>query len=109
MNIAELPKMLSCVAYKERVIRTLTRKQKNRCYLCHKHMDDPRRSHWKAPAFPTIDHWLPQSRGGTDDIDNLRLCCRQCNIAKGATLPAGLVWRGKDAAGLRGGLEAVAR
>ena len=31
----------------------------------------------------SLDHIWPVSRGGTDDIENLRLCCRLCNFRKG--------------------------
>jgi 5-methylcytosine-specific restriction endonuclease McrA len=34
----------------------------------------------------TIDHIIPVSRGGTNDVDNLRLLCRSCNSKKGARL-----------------------
>ncbi len=29
-----------------------------------------------------IDHILPASRGGTNDLDNLCVCCRKCNTSK---------------------------
>lgn len=32
----------------------------------------------------TIDHILPESRGGSDDDDNLQALCRPCNLSKGA-------------------------
>lgn len=33
--------------------------------------------------FPfEVDHILPQSRGGSDDPDNLALACRACNLFK---------------------------
>jgi 5-methylcytosine-specific restriction endonuclease McrA len=31
----------------------------------------------------TIDHVVPLSQGGTDNIHNLQLLCRACNTAKG--------------------------
>lgn len=36
---------------------------------------------------PTRDHLLPQSRGGTDDCENLVLSCHQCNNARQNRLP----------------------
>jgi hypothetical protein len=30
-------------------------------------------------ARPTIGHWLPKERGGTDDVSNLRAECHLCN------------------------------
>lgn len=35
----------------------------------------------------TIDHIIPKSAGGTDDIENLRLLCRACNAKKGSKIP----------------------
>lgn len=34
---------------------------------------------------PTIDHKIPQSRGGSDELDNLQLMCRTCNGIKGSS------------------------
>lgn len=34
----------------------------------------------------TIDHKIPRSRGGTNQIENLCLCCKQCNKEKGSML-----------------------
>ena len=31
-----------------------------------------------------IDHIIPRCMGGTNDMDNLRLCCRHCNRKKGS-------------------------
>jgi HNH endonuclease len=46
-----------------------------RCEYCH------------APEsvfnFPfEVEHILPQARGGADDLDNLALACRACNLFK---------------------------
>lgn len=35
----------------------------------------------------TIDHWYPQARGGTWDLDNLRLMHKSCNARKGDLIP----------------------
>lgn len=31
----------------------------------------------------TIDHVIPQSRGGSDTTDNVVCCCKSCNQSKG--------------------------
>ena len=50
-----------------------------------------------------VDHIIPQSRGGTDHLDNLQLLCGHCNRVKGSHpqeyLVAQLTERGLMAAG----------
>jgi len=31
----------------------------------------------------TVEHILPRSRGGSNDIKNLAIACRHCNVEKG--------------------------
>ncbi len=32
-----------------------------------------------------VDHFISRNDGGSDDLDNLRACCRDCNMRKGVT------------------------
>lgn len=57
------------------------------CYICGKRCtkDDTR---WGSfgPDYPTVDHVIPMSKGGTHTWDNVRIACAECNEAKGSTL-----------------------
>ena len=46
----------------------------------------------------TVDHIVPQSRGGTDHLDNLQLLCAACNSLKGDRPQEYLVARLKEMA-----------
>jgi len=54
---------------------TLFGKQEGHCNGC--------RTFFPFQNF-TIDHIVPQSKGGSDHIDNLQLLCNYCNSTKGA-------------------------
>lgn len=59
-----------------RFIQTQVRKRANYfCEYCH---SDER---WQFVIF-TIDHILPVSQGGKDNLDNLALACFHCNRRK---------------------------
>ena len=45
-----------------------------RCVSCGKSADDG--------AILEVDHILPRSKGGSDDISNLQTLCRECNVGK---------------------------
>lgn len=57
------------------ILEAIAQRDGFHCYLCNKHFTD------KAP--PTIDHYIPLSRGGDWHIDNLKLAHRICNVRKG--------------------------
>lgn len=55
------------------------------CYLCGDVLD--RSTPSNEPKALTIDHVIPRSKGGTDESDNLKTCCRECNIRKADMMP----------------------
>lgn len=57
-------------------IETLQFLQKRRCYYCS----------IKISKKYHIDHIVPLSRGGSDDISNLCIACVSCNLQKGTKL-----------------------
>ena len=36
----------------------------------------------EAPTIASLDHWIPRSRGGSDELTNLVMSCRPCNDEK---------------------------
>lgn len=50
-------------------------------------------------ARGSVDHVHPRSKGGTDELSNLVLCCEGCNSAKGARPP--YKWRTQPYSGYR--------
>ena len=51
------------------------------CPICGVHMTN--KGKVDASNYATIDHIVPKSRGGTSNIENLRLICRKCNNKRG--------------------------
>lgn len=51
------------------------------CQLCGGQVD--MELEWPDPGFPSIDHVIPLSRGGSDLKTNVQLAHLRCNIAKG--------------------------
>lgn len=53
-------------------------RENKKCYFCGK----PLKYHQI-----TLDHYIPRSKKGTEDIFNLVTCCRKCNKLKDNFLP----------------------
>lgn len=66
--------------YERKLYRNAAALRQGHCTYCGKPFDfwglDPDRA-------PTIDHVLPQCRGGEDTPDNLLVVCSRCNSLKG--------------------------
>lgn len=54
-----------------------------RCYLCDQPTPADLRGFAYVPNAPSVDHIIPKG-WGTDEPDNLRCCCRRCNLEKGS-------------------------
>jgi hypothetical protein len=54
-----------------------------RCYLCGQPTPKDLRGFRYVQNAPSVDHVVPQHLG-TNDPDNLRCCCRRCNLEKGS-------------------------
>lgn len=45
--------------------------------------------HSDGPDYPTIDHVIPLSKGGSHTWDNVKVACGECNcVVKGAKVLA---------------------
>jgi 5-methylcytosine-specific restriction endonuclease McrA len=58
--------------------RNIFERDKHTCQYCGKHLAKPEL---------TIDHVIPQSKGGGDFWENLVLACMKCNVRKGNRTP----------------------
>ena len=56
------------------------------CYLCGKTCTkEDKRWGTFGPDYPTIDHVIPLSKGGSHTWDNVKVACGECNcVVKGA-------------------------
>lgn len=54
------------------------------CQICN--LPVARDANYLATDAPTLDHIQPRARGGSDDPENLRLACRDCNTKRGTDL-----------------------
>lgn len=61
--------------------RTKVRERaQNACEYCHLHQND------SPLAALHVEHIIPKTHGGSDDLDNLALACIDCNLHKGTNL-----------------------
>lgn len=56
----------------EQIRRVVRKRSKFLCEYCHS-------PEYLSPDRFTIDHIMPQSLGGSDELDNLALACHRCN------------------------------
>jgi CRISPR/Cas system Type II protein with McrA/HNH and RuvC-like nuclease domain len=57
-------------------------RDKCRCVYCG--LDGTKFENWRQL---TLDHIIPEAKGGEDVLENLAVCCRRCNDNKGTFNP----------------------
>ena len=86
------PRCVKCSrkrAYIPRSVRVAVYERDNYvCQLCREPTDPDSDS--QGPWYPTLDHIVPVSMGGTDDPHMLRTAHRWCNGVRGVSDPHGL-------------------
>lgn len=65
-------------SYTAEQIQALRLQQENRCFHCGVSFDEKKMN---------IDHWIPLTKNGSNDIENIRLLCVSCNCSKADKLP----------------------
>lgn len=74
-------------------LEKLIRKENNRCYLCGEDCNSndyiilDNGTIVTGKTYPSIEHVVPISKGGTHTWDNVRLAHRYCNSKKGNKIP----------------------
>ena len=64
--------------YSNDVKKLLYKEANGKCALCGREM---------TLDQVTLDHIIPLAKNGPDRVDNLQICCKGCNLLKGAALP----------------------
>lgn len=67
--------------YSQDVRKLLYDNAKGKCAICGKHL---------LFSEITLDHIIPLNQNGEDEVENLQICCYECNQMKGAILPSDL-------------------
>lgn len=69
------------IAWKKSLISSLRQRDGKVCQLCNKPIDFKVKNP-NARDYPTIDHIVPLSKGGLDELENMQLAHRKCNEKK---------------------------
>jgi 5-methylcytosine-specific restriction endonuclease McrA len=73
-------------------IKIQYRRQKGRCYWCAQKFSKSKTE--RATMGYHVDHYIPLSRGGTNNPDNIVLACPFCNTSRKDRLPN--EWKGAN-------------
>ena len=79
----ELNKRLGRKTIDAQTVELVIEKSNGQCSYCSTEFTY---DNYLTSTYATIDHIIPVSKNGTNDVDNLCLCCRRCNCSKGNKL-----------------------
>ena len=68
-----------------KLLNKLLLAQGQSCFYCGRHIS--LRKFFSSLRYGTVDHFLPLSLGGQDNISNVVLACERCNRRKGGRFP----------------------
>lgn len=72
------------MAWRRHIVEYLADRDGTKCVLCNRHVDITLPSGTRGSDMgPSVDHVIPRSQGGTDDMANLRLTHWKCNRQRG--------------------------
>jgi 5-methylcytosine-specific restriction endonuclease McrA len=89
--MSNLPKRASKLGAKEkrRKVRSLLSKFGKLCFYCNVEMIPRKPGQTNiCDLAMTIDHVVPLSKGGSNKLENLVLCCNKCNRKKNDSFPS---------------------
>lgn len=70
--------------WRKALIEYLVERDGDKCGICNRKIDITLKSGTRGSRKgPSVDHIIPRSLGGTDDLTNLRLACWGCNHSRG--------------------------
>ena len=72
------------ISYNQRI--KIYQRDEFKCYRCGTQVANGRRRKRKGLQLATLDHFIPKSKGGSDDPSNLLTCCLGCNNSKGSKI-----------------------
>tara|TARA_R110000868_G_scaffold343404_2_gene604426 strand:- start:1422 stop:1793 length:372 start_codon:yes stop_codon:yes gene_type:complete len=81
MRELDIPKAMM---WRFKLVEYLAQRDGNKCGICGKRVDTSLSSGPRGDDLgPSIDHVIPRSKGGSDDLANLRLAHWSCNRLRG--------------------------
>lgn len=81
---ADSGRVKQAMAWRRQIVEYLADRDGTKCVLCNRHIDITLPSGTRGSDMgPSVDHVIPRSQGGADNMANLRLTHWKCNRQRG--------------------------